>query len=212
MTQKKFALVSRFGVSGLFGWISLALWLFLSQFVSAQIPTEPNPPLETAPLRIINMDGEAQATFTVELADDFEERRRGYMHRAAPKPEEGMLFIFPPNDTPSMYMANVSFALDMLFISDKGEIEAVIHQAQPGSLRSLSAGVPARAVLELLGGQAEENNIEPGMRVEHGSFANLGEAAENNGEKGETNPGTETGNQPEPSEKDSDSTPRDVNP
>ena len=60
----------------------------------------------------------------------------------------------------------------MLFIASDGHIEMIARNAVPGSLRTISPGVPVRAVLELNGGQAAELSIQPGDTVEHPIFGN----------------------------------------
>ena len=72
-----------------------------------------------------------------------------------------------------MYMKNTLIPLDMLFIANDGRIEMIARNTVPGSLRTISPGVPVRGVLELNGGLSAELEIKPGDFVIHPIFGNL---------------------------------------
>lgn len=127
-------------------------------------------PMEVTPLTIVSAD--ASHAFTVEVANDSEEISYGLMNREAMDADKGMLFDFNPPREPAMYMKNTLIPLDMLFISDNGAIDMIARNTVPGSLRTISPGIPVRAVLELNGGQAAELGIQPGDTVEHPLFGN----------------------------------------
>lgn len=127
-------------------------------------------PMEITPLTIVS--GEAAHLFTVEVANDSEEISYGLMDRETLDSDKGMLFDFNPPREPSMYMKNTLIPLDMLFIADDGAIEMIARNTVPGSLRTISPGIPVRAVLEINGGQAAALGIQPGDVVEHPLFGN----------------------------------------
>jgi len=52
---------------------------------------------------------------------------------------------------------------------------AIARNTVPGSLRTVSPGVPVKAVLELNGGRAAELGIEPGDTVISSVFGNADE-------------------------------------
>lgn len=128
-------------------------------------------PMEVTPLTIVS--GESSHEFTVEVANDRDEISFGLMERESMDADKGMLFDFDPPREPSMYMKNTLISLDMLFISDDGAIEMIARNTVPGSLRTISPGVPVRAVLELNGGLAAELGIQPGDEVQHPLFENV---------------------------------------
>lgn len=128
--------------------------------------------LETSPLSV--QSGDETHAFTVELAKTPEEIQQGLMFREALAPDAGMLFDFGVTRPASMWMKNTLIPLDMLFILEDGRVIAIARNTQPGSLRSVSAGVPVRAVLEIPGGRAKELGIEPGDTVIHPIFGNSG--------------------------------------
>ncbi|MEL8054855.1 MAG: DUF192 domain-containing protein [Pseudomonadota bacterium] len=127
-------------------------------------------PMAVTPLSIETDD--ATYTFTVEIADDQEEISFGLMERESMAADAGMLFDFNPPRDPQMFMKNTLIPLDMLFISSDGTIEMIARNAVPGSLRTISAGIPVAAVLEINGGRAAELGIEPLDTVIHPLFGN----------------------------------------
>jgi len=132
-------------------------------------------PMEVTPLTIVSAD--ATHSFSVEVANDSDEISFGLMDRESMAADAGMLFDFNPQRDPSMYMKNTLLPLDMLFVASDGHVEMIARNTVPGSLRTISAGLPVRAVLELNGGRAAELGIQPGDTVQHPIFGNV-EAAE----------------------------------
>lgn len=131
-------------------------------------------PMAVTPLQI--QSGKTTHNFTVEIADDAEEISYGLMNRTSLDADKGMLFDFgQPRDT-AMYMKNTLIPLDMLFLNRDGTIEMIARNAVPGSLRTISPGVPVKGVLELNGGQAAALGLEPGDTVLHAIFGNLPES------------------------------------
>lgn len=118
--------------------------------------------------------GDQSHAFEIEIADDSEEITRGLMFRESLAPDAGMLFDFGAPREANMWMKNVTIPLDMLFLSESGEIISIAHKAVPGSERRINPGVVVKGVLELNGGRAAELGIKPGDMVEHTIF----EAAE----------------------------------
>ena len=114
-------------------------------------------------------------TFTVEVADTDDSRERGLMHRESMDPDAGMLFDFGQPREAAMWMKNTLIPLDMLFMDPQGKVIAIARETVPGSLRTITPGVPVKSVLELNGGRAEELGIEPGDEVIHPIFGNADE-------------------------------------
>lgn len=127
-------------------------------------------PMEVTPLTIES--GEIEHVFSVEIANDAEEISYGLMNRDSMGEDQGMLFDFAEPREPAMYMKNTLIPLDMLFISVNGKVEMIARNAVPGSLRTISPGVPVKGVLELNGGRAEALDIKPGDTVRHPIFGN----------------------------------------
>lgn len=124
--------------------------------------------LETSDLTITS--DEASHSFTVELADEPSEISFGLMERESLGEDAGMLFNFGNPREPAMWMKNTLIPLDMLFITSDGTIQAIARNTVPGSLRTISPGMPVKAVLEINGGRAAALGIEPGDTVDHQIF------------------------------------------
>ncbi|MEL6693034.1 MAG: DUF192 domain-containing protein [Pseudomonadota bacterium] len=143
-----------------------------SAFAALSLSTLPSSadPMEVTPLSIVSNDTVHE--FTVEVANDIEEISFGLMDRESMDADKGMLFDFNPPREPGMYMKNTLISLDMLFIAEDGYVEMIARNTVPGSLRTITPGVPVRAVLELNGGLAAELGIFPGDTVQHPLFGN----------------------------------------
>ena len=81
-----------------------------------------------------------------------------------------MLFVWPEERSVTMWMKDVPFHLDALFIDKDLRITAIhAMKAQPGASSSelvrYSSGGPVMYVLEIAGGLAEKCGIETGMSV-----------------------------------------------
>ena len=129
-------------------------------------------PMEVTSLTIISNDT-TRHDFTVEVADDRDEISYGLMNRDQLDADAGMLFDFDPPYEPAMYMKNTLIPLDMLFIATDGRVEMIAHNAVPGSLRTISPGVPVRGVLEINGGLAKSLGLQAGDIIVHPIFDNL---------------------------------------
>lgn len=121
--------------------------------------------VEGMPTATFTKDGKVLGTIQLEIADDNFERTRGLMHRDRMHPAFGMLFIFPGDMLRSFWMKNTLIPLDMIHINTAGEVVGVVANAEPLTETPRQTGVPARYVLELVGGRAAELGIEAGAKM-----------------------------------------------
>lgn len=121
------------------------------------------------PLSITVAGGETHV-FEVEIAETFEEKARGLMHRRSLAPDGGMLFVYTKELRQSMWMKNTLIPLDMLFIRQNGRIAHIHERAVPGSLATISSRGRVLAVLELRGGTVARLGIRKGDRVAYDAF------------------------------------------
>ncbi len=112
-----------------------------------------------------------QAEFTVELADDPQERATGLMHRQSMPRYEGMLFIYDRPQPISFWMRNTLIPLDMLFIDPDGRIAHIHENAVPLDETPISGGPGRIAVLEINGGLSRQLGIKVGDEIRHPAFA-----------------------------------------
>lgn len=132
--------------------------------------TKPDPaavfPVEA--LEIVTSNGAFK--FSVEIADESEERSRGLMFRETMLPTHGMLFDFGETAPIMMWMKNTPLSLDMLFIKADGTIARIASNTEPFSTSIISSGEPVSHVLELNAGMAKQIGAKPGDRIIHAFF------------------------------------------
>ncbi|PZQ99321.1 MAG: DUF192 domain-containing protein [Cereibacter sphaeroides] len=112
-----------------------------------------------------------QARFTVEVADDGQERAQGLMFRESMPRSAGMLFIYPAPQRASFWMKNTLIPLDMIFVDGAGRVLRVHENAKPQDLTPIDGGTGVVAVLEINGGLSRKLGIAPGAEMRHPAFA-----------------------------------------
>jgi uncharacterized membrane protein (UPF0127 family) len=111
--------------------------------------------------------------FKIWTADSPRREEQGLMFVHEMDEHAGMLFVFPGNREPTMWMKNTYISLDLLFINEHGKIEYIASQAKPLSLSIIQSPKPSLAVLELKGGACELLGIKVGDSVVHPTFHNV---------------------------------------
>jgi len=98
-------------------------------------------------------------------ADTPRTREQGLMFVREIGAERAMIFVYDPPANVSMWMKNTLLPLDMVFVDGNGCVVNVKHDAQPGSLAIISAGMPVALVVELRAGTAKALGIGAGDLV-----------------------------------------------
>lgn len=111
-----------------------------------------------------------QANFTVEVADDAQERARGLMFVEEMPMLSGMLFVYERPQFVSFWMKNTLIPLDMLFVSPEGEVLHIHEDAVPEDTTPIPGGDGVQMVLEINGGLAARLGIGVGDVLQHPSF------------------------------------------
>ena len=128
-------------------------------------------PVDPTPLMAETATGER--SFSIEIADDPDERSMGLMHRRILPADRGMLFVFDSAQPVSFWMKNTPLPLDLVFIGADGRVRA-IKQGEPFSEAAISPGVPVRYVLELNAGTARRLGIAKDTLIRHPEIRNPG--------------------------------------
>ena len=105
--------------------------------------------------------------FTVEIADNIDERALGLMNRESMPQFTGMLFIYDRPQQVSFWMKDTLIPLDMIFIGPSGVVLRIHENAIPRDLTGIPGGNGIQYVLEINGGMAQTLNIQVGAQVRH---------------------------------------------
>ncbi len=108
-------------------------------------------------------------SITAAVADTPEERRQGLMNRTT-VPHDGMLFVYNSAAPRTFWMKDTQIPLDIVFIGSDGTVlNVAAADPEPGTppaeLTRYRSDGPARYVLEVPQGQAEELGLAPGAAV-----------------------------------------------
>jgi len=104
----------------------------------------------------------------VELADTPELQTRGLSDRIELADNAGMLFIHNKPDFYSFWMKDMKFPLDIIWINEAYVIVDISKDLKPDSYPKLFSSIkPAKYVLEVNSGWANENNVVIGDRVDN---------------------------------------------
>lgn len=104
--------------------------------------------------------------FQLEVAVDPETRRKGLMDRPMLAQEQGMLFVFPGEERYSIWMKNMRFSIDILWLDSGLKIVHVVENVPPCTTQSCESIYPqaaARYVLELPSGTVSNRGLNLGM-------------------------------------------------
>ena len=117
-----------------------------------------------------------QARFSVEVADEPEERSRGLMFRQALGRSAGMLFVYQQPQRAVFWMKNTLIPLDMLFIDETGTVRRIARMTTPLSTQSVPGGDGILMVLEINGGAADMFGLAEGAVMRHPAIDQAGAA------------------------------------
>ncbi|KAE9631731.1 DUF192 domain-containing protein [Parasedimentitalea maritima] len=112
-----------------------------------------------------------QASFSIEIADDNEERARGLMFRENMPRGAGMLFVYEYPQRASFWMKNTLIPLDIIFTDESGVVTHVHSDAVPGDLTPIPGGDNVLAVLEINAGLTALYGISVGTEMRHSVFS-----------------------------------------
>ena len=112
-----------------------------------------------------------EARFSVEIADDPQERAVGLINRDSMPMSSGMLFVYERPQPLSFWMRNTLIPLDMIFVDQTGVVRHVHHEAVPLDETPIFGGRDLTHVLEINGGLSKQMGIEEGTRIKHPSFS-----------------------------------------
>lgn len=102
-----------------------------------------------------------------DIADTPEKRTLGLSGRNTLLPDTGMLFVFEQPGAHGMWMKDMRFSIDILWLNDAHEIVHIEERVSPSTYpTSFSSPTPASLVLELPAGFTAAHAISPGDTIE----------------------------------------------
>ncbi|WP_159913417.1 DUF192 domain-containing protein [Pantoea sp. 18069] len=104
-----------------------------------------------------------------QVAQTFNERQTGLMHRKQMPAHEGMLFVFEQPGRQCFWMKNTLLPLTAAFVADDGTI-VNLADMQPQSEESHCSAQPVRYVLEMNQGWFAQKNLRAGARLSGPAF------------------------------------------
>ncbi|MEQ1942757.1 DUF192 domain-containing protein [Mesorhizobium sp. VNQ89] len=122
--------------------------------------------LPVDPVSLVIETASGEKSFTIEIADDQNERSRGLMFRETMDDDHGMLFVFPETKPVGFWMKNTPMPLDLIFVGQDGRVIDILP-GEPFSEALIAPADPARFVLELKRGTAEKSGIADGDFLRH---------------------------------------------
>ncbi len=106
-------------------------------------------------------------TLSLEIADTAFLRTRGLSGHQPLASNEGMLFVFPEDDLYEIWMKDMLFSIDIIWLDSEYRIVDVKERASPESYPEVfTPSVPARYVLELSLGFFKLHGLKKGDRLE----------------------------------------------
>jgi uncharacterized membrane protein (UPF0127 family) len=123
------------------------------------------------PRGIIKID---DVTLQVQIADTKPRQTRGLMFQEKLPYDQGMIFVFDTQGVRSMWMLNMQFALDVIWLDENGKVVHIEKDAQPckSALETMGCtftngnGTPAKYVLEVTAGFVDKFNITENSKIE----------------------------------------------
>ena|SRR3989344_8908908 len=125
---------------------------------------------EFDPVRKITL---GESIFRVEVSETSEERARGLSGLKSLPEGGGMLFVFPESSKPGIWMKEMLFPIDIVWLDKDGVVVWIVKNASPDSYPFVyEPEVEAFYVLEINAGVINARGIKIGDRAvfETGSF------------------------------------------
>lgn len=107
-----------------------------------------------------------ESWLTVEVADTELARERGLSGRASLKEGTGLLFVFDKDGTWGIWMKDMNFPIDIVWLDASGVVVSVAAEVSPDTYPEVFyPSALARYVLEVPAGYAEKAGIAEGVKI-----------------------------------------------
>ena len=109
--------------------------------------------------------GARKCILRLERADTPAAREKGLSGRKDMSPENGMLFVFDSPGRQCMWMKDMHFAIDMLWLDQSGTILKAEKNVKPETYPATFCGDDAKMVVEVKAGLANLDWLQVGKRI-----------------------------------------------
>ncbi|MFA7193411.1 MAG: DUF192 domain-containing protein [Candidatus Paceibacterota bacterium] len=104
-----------------------------------------------------------ETSVTLDIVESNEERAKGLSGVVSMPKNHGMLFIFEKSASYGMWMKEMNFSLDIIWLNQFSEIVHIEKNVSPDTFpKVFSSPTPARFVLEFNAGFVDRNHIKMG--------------------------------------------------
>ena len=104
-----------------------------------------------------------------EIADTQSKRKNGLSGRLGLSQDQGMLLVFENSDTYGIWMKDMNFPIDVMWIDEKSRIVDIKKYARPSSYPEIfSPRIKSLYILEMSAGFAERTDIKVGDEINFG--------------------------------------------
>jgi len=140
----------------------------LALLLALATPAPAMPPAQHLPTMTVRAPA---ATLTLQVANTDRQREIGLMDVTALPEHTGMLFVFPQDGPVAFWMKDTLIPLDMVFVGSDWKVRSVaarvpiVPPTMPDENIPLERGT-ARYVIELSSGEAAQDGIVPGVRLD----------------------------------------------
>ncbi len=114
--------------------------------------------------KIIEIDGEL---LKAQVVTEPEEKRTGLSQRRTLESGEGMLFVFEKSDFHGIWMRDMDFSIDIIWIDENKLIVDIATNVSPETYPDVfRPEKPAKYVLEVKAGYVESRDLQKGDRLD----------------------------------------------
>jgi uncharacterized membrane protein (UPF0127 family) len=113
-------------------------------------------------VRVTAPNGNVQAI----VADTAEKRQLGLSNRPSLRQDQAMLFVFEDNQRHGIWMKDMKFAIDIVWIDEDKIVVDIAENVQPSTYpKTFLPASPARYVLEMVANQAQAKGFSRGTQL-----------------------------------------------
>ena len=152
--------------------VGMVIGIILAAFIAAfsladsdnkaHAPSSPQPAGECL---VINSPANGDCDFRLEKADTNEQRIRGLSGRESLAEKEGMLFEFPAPSQECIWMKDMKFSIDIIWLNEEKEIIKIEEDVSPATYPESFCAKDTKYVIELDSGEAGKAALATGQKL-----------------------------------------------